>query len=425
MESFELIIMLIGIVLIAGVSLRVQGTMISLPMLYTLFGLFVGLFFKRYLSITYESPVVEVVATLTLLFVLASDASRIRLKSLITFNDLPFRLLIFGLPLTMIVGALVAAGMFKELGIWSAVILAIILTPTDASLGESVVEDESVPPRIRQALNVESGLNDGIALPFLILAVAMAVSEDIGLWSGGFLKLTASQIVFGALAGFVIGYLGTYYVVFGVKSRWMSDIYVKITWMALVLITFGVAELINGNGFIAAFVFGITSGNIISKRKGNELYEFVKVENTFLMLVTYIFFGMVMLAPVLLDVNIRIIVYALLSLTVVRMLPVAISLIGTKLTPYSFLFLGWFGPRGIASILYILTVMSNEKITGKETIFDVVMITVFMSVLLHGISAAPLSKRYGEYIAKLNKEGRAQVEMKEVPSIPSRKGVIT
>ena len=425
MESFELLIILIGIILVAGVSKRIQGTIISLPMLYTLFGLLAGLLFKEHIKITYESPIVEFIATITLLFILASDASRIRLKNLISFNDLPFRLLIIGLPLTIIVGSLVAAGMFRELGIWGAVVLAVILTPTDASLGESVVEDESVPARIRQALNVESGLNDGIALPFLMLAIALAVSEDVGLGSGGFLKLTGRQIIFGTLIGIVVGFLGAHFIARGVRSQWMSNVYAKITSLALVLITYGLAELFEGNGFIAAFVFGITLGNILSKKEGNELYQFARVENTFLMLVTYIFLGMVMLAPSLKNISWTIIIYAIISLTVVRMLPVAISMIGAKLKPASTLFMGWFGPRGIASILYVLTVMSNNKMIGKETIFNVVVATVFLSILLHGISAAPLSKKYGEYIMALDEKGLVKEEMRSIKEVPTRKGVET
>jgi len=425
MESYELLIILIGIILVAGVSRRIQGTIISLPMLYTLFGLLAGLLFKEQITITYESPIVETIATITLLFILASDASRIRFKDLISFNDLPFRLLIIGLPLTIITGALVAAGMLRELGTWGAVVLAVILTPTDASLGESVVEDERVPARIRQALNVESGLNDGIALPFLMLAIALAVSEDIGLGSGGFLKLTGNQIIFGTLVGIAVGFLGAHFIGRGVRSGWMSNVYAKITSLALVLITYGLAELFEGNGFIAAFVFGITLGNILSKEEGNELYQFARVENTFLMLVTYILFGMVMLAPALKYFNWSIIIYAIISLTVVRMLPVAISMIGTKLKPASTMFMGWFGPRGIASILYVLTVMSTERLNGKDIIFNVVILTVFLSILLHGISAAPLSKKYGEYIAALDRQGLANVEMREVEEVPTRKGLET
>ena len=422
MESIDLLTIVIGILLIAGISKRTRGTLISLPILYTLFGLFVGLVFSDLVRLSFDDPVVELIATLTLVMVLASDASRIKLKSLRSYHNLPLRLLGIGLPLTIALGAVLAAAIFGDLGIWGAVILAVILAPTDASLGESVVENPGVPGRIRQALNIESGLNDGIALPFLLLAISMGVSSEIGLGSGYFVRLTAAQIVFGILAGLVVGYLGARYIFWGLKSGWMSASFQKISWLALVLVTFGVAELIGGNGFIAAFVFGITSGNTISQEESDSLYHFAQVENTLLMLVTYIIFGMVMLAPALANFNLTILFYALLSLTVIRMLPVAISMIGTNLQPVTVLFLGWFGPRGIASILYVLTVMETENLVGKGTIYNIVMATVFISVIAHGISAAPLSDWYAKRVAALDKDGLADAETMPVSKMATRRG---
>ena len=413
---------LIGILLIAGVSKRLQGTIITLPMLYTLFGLVVGLGFTDRVNLSPDSPVVETIGTLTLVFVLATDASRIKLKHVIRYHDLPIRLLGIGLPLTIILGAILAVVLFGELGLWGAAILAVILAPTDASLGQSVVENPRVPIRIRQALNIESGLNDGIAMPFLLLFLALAVSREFGLGSGAFLLFTAKQILFGALAGLVVGYLGARYIFWGLKSDWMSSGFQKICWLALVLFTYGVAELIGGNGFIAAFVFGITAGNTMSEHEIDRLYNYAEVENTLLMLITYLIFGMVMLVPALKSFDPSTILYAVLSLTIVRMLPVAISLIGTKLRPITVLFMGWFGPRGIASILYVLIVMTEGDVAGQQTIYNVVMITVLFSVLAHGLSAAPLANWYGSRIAERDRKGHAGAESRPAPEMPTRVG---
>lgn len=423
MESIELLAILIGILLIAGVSKRLRGTIITLPMLYTLFGLFVGLLFAGLVTLSVDDPLVHLIAELTLVLVLATDASRIKLKSLFRFHSLPLRLLGIGLPLTIVLGAVVAFILFGQLGIWGAAILAVILAPTDASLGQSVVENPKVPVRIRQALNIESGLNDGIAMPFLILAVSLEVSSEFALGNGYFLRLVAVQIGFGLLVGVVMGYLGARYIHWGLKSGWMSSNFQKIGWLALVLLTYGLAEFIGGNGFIAAFVFGFTSGNTTSQEESDSLYKFAEVENTLFMLVTYIIFGMVLLVPALKGFNLTIALYALLSLTVVRLLPVAISLIGTRLQPVTMLFLGWFGPRGIASILYVLTIL-DEDLATKEIIFNVVMITVFVSVLAHGISAMPLANWYGNRVAELDEAGSAGAETKPVPVMPTRTGHI-
>ena len=421
MEAVELIIVVVGILLISGVSKRIRDTVVTLPMLYVLFGLGAALLFRDSFRLSYDSPVVEIFAELTLMLVLATDASRINLKTVRTSYTMPMRLLGIGLPLTMVLGAVTAAAMFGQLGIWEAAVLAVILAPTDASLGQSVVENPKVPVRIRQALNIESGLNDGFAMPFLILAISLAVSSETQVGTGYFLGLAVSQIVFGVLAGAVVGFLGACYIGWGRKSGWMSMGFEKINWLVLVLLTFGAAEVVGGNGFIAAFVFGITSGNVISAQQMKRVDDFAEVENTLLMLLTYMIFGMVMLIPALERMNVSIVFYAVLSLTVVRMLPVAISLIGVKMRPVTVLFLGWFGPRGIASILYVLTVLEVEELNGKETIITAAIITVFLSVMAHGISAAPLADWYGKHIAALDKYDAADAETVTVPEMPTRR----
>jgi NhaP-type Na+/H+ or K+/H+ antiporter len=412
--------LLVGLVLVAGVSKRIRNTAVTLPMLYVLFGLAAGALFSGYIELTFNDPVVGVVATLTLALVLATDASRIKIQRPFSNYTLPLRLLVIGLPLTIALGAVVAAALFGQLGIWEAAILAVILAPTDASLGQSVVSNKLVPTRIRQALNIESGLNDGIAMPFLILTVSVAVSTEQQLGSGIFLLIIARQIVFGLLAGLLIGFLGARYIRWGDDSGWMLRGFQKICWLALILIAYGSAVLIGGNGFIASFVFGIVSSRFMSVDEMQSLDDFAEIQNALLMLMTYILFGMVMLLPAFERIDLTIVIYALLSLTIVRMLPVAIGLLGTKLQPVSVLFMGWFGPRGIASILYVLTVVAAKDLVGRDTIYAVVMITIFMSVLAHGITAAPLSDWYGKHMAELDKKGAVEAEMKPVPEMPTR-----
>ena len=416
-------VLLIGLVLIAGVSRRIRNTAITLPMLYVLFGLAAGILFSENIELTFTDPSVEFVATLTLALVLATDASRIKLQRPLSNYTLPLRLLGIGLPLTIALGAVVADALYGEVGIWEAAVLAVILAPTDASLGQSVVSNKLVPARIRQALNIESGLNDGIAMPFLILALSVATSTGQHLGSGSFLLLAGREVVFGILAGLLIGFLGARYIQLGEKSGWMSGGFQKFSWLALIIFAYGTAVLIGGNGFIAAFVFGIVSGRLMGVRVMESIDDLAEIINGLLMLMTYMLFGMVMLLPAFERLNLNIVLYALLSLTIVRMLPVALSLLGTKLRPVSVLFVGWFGPRGIASILYVLTVFAAEDpedIIGQDTIYTVVMITIFMSVLAHGFTAAPLSNWYGKYIEGLDKEGAADSEMKPVPEMPTR-----
>jgi NhaP-type Na+/H+ or K+/H+ antiporter len=233
-------------------------------------------------------------------------------------------------------------------------------------------------------------------------------------------RFTLGQLVYGILAGALMGYLGARYIDLGVKSGWMSSRFEKICWLALVLLTYGVADRIGGNGFIAAFVFGIGSGNTLSHRDSGNLYDFSETENTLLMLVTYVLLGMVMLPPALKQIDVTVVVYALLSLTVVRMLPVAISMIGAKLRWESVLFLGWFGPRGIPSLLYLFMILRVEETAGQDISIHVAVVTVFFSVILHGLSAAPLSNWYAGRIAQYDTADLADPEKKAAPELPSR-----
>lgn len=420
MESIEIITILVGILLFASVSHRVRQTFITLPMLYTLFGVLVAIIFKDWLDLSYENPLVETITNLTFVMVLATDASRMRLKNTLRFHKLPLRLLLIALPLTIVFGTAAGAIMFKEVSFWIIAILAVTLTPTDDNLAERSVDNPSVPLRIRQALTIEGALGDGILMPFLILTVSIAISSEIGLGSGALVFYTLQHILLGALIGIAIGFLGARYIEWGKVSRWMSPQFQKIGWLAMIVLTYGIADQIGGNGYIAAFLFGLIFGNRVDQQENDAIYEYAEVGNSLFVLVTYIVFGMVMLSPALQQINLAVLVYALLSLTLVRMLPVAISMIGAKLKPASVLYMGWFGPRGIGSILYVFLILGVDQVAENDLIFTVVMTTIFLSVMLHGISAASLSKRYGAYITALKKQGLAAVETTSVPEMRER-----
>jgi NhaP-type Na+/H+ or K+/H+ antiporter len=389
-------------------------------MLYTFFGILLGGLVLDIIPLTPESNLVEVIAELTLVIVLATDASRIDLRGLFRDHNLPTRLLGVGLPLTMIFGTIAAVLIFTDLSFWEAAILGVILSPTDASLGQSVVSNLKVPVRIRQTLNIESGLNDGIAMPFLLLAIAIAESEVMFAKPAAFLISVLVQIGLGLAAGLVVGYLGTKFILWGQRSGWMSRNYQKISSLALILLVYGLAELIGGNGFIAAFCFGLTSSNVAGKEESEDLYEFAEREVTILMLLTFLLFGAVMLPPAIAALNPEIVLYAVLSLTLVRMVSVGFSMVGEKVRSITTLFVGWFGPRGIASILYIFIVLESESLPGLELIYSVVMITVLFSIYAHGITAAPAADRYGRRMSELDRAENAAPENQEVTEMPLR-----
>ena len=420
MESLGLLAIVLCILLAASISRRIQNTIITLPMLYTLFGILLGGLVLDIIPLTPESNIVELIAELTLVIVLATDASRIDLRSLFRDHNLPTRMLVIGLPLTMISGTIAAVLIFTDLSFWEAAVLGVVLAPTDASLGQSVVSNPKVPVRIRQTLNIESGLNDGIALPFLLLAIAMADSEALMHSPYEFLLSVLVQIALGIGAGVVVGYLGIKFVQWGKSSGWMSRNYQKISSLALILLAYGLAEIIGGNGFIAAFCFGLTSRFFAGKEETEDLYEYAEIEVTILLLLTFTLFGGVMLPPAIDVVNPEIVLYAVLSLTLVRVLSVAISMVGAKIRPVTNLFLGWFGPRGIASILYIFIVLEEQSLPGLDLIYAAAMITVLFSIVAHGITAAPVANRYGQRITDLDQQDKLEIENQEVSEMPLR-----
>ncbi|MGI9302223.1 MAG: cation:proton antiporter [Gammaproteobacteria bacterium] len=427
METFALAAIAFGILSFGLISGRAQTSIVTPPMVFVLYGLAIGPAGLSWASFDIDHSLVHLLAELTLVVILFTDASRIDVKLCYYEQDLPLRLLAIGMPLTIIAGAVVGVAVFAELGFWQAAVLAAILAPTDAALGQAVVSSPQVPPRIRQALNVESGLNDGIALPvILILLSIVGAGHGEGAQSVAFwIQFAGKQVILGPIAGLVVGYVGTKLLERAWNSGWMNEVFLKLSTLGLALLAFAVAELIGGNGFIAAFVAGLTMGNS-ARSICPRLYEFGEAEGQLLALLTFLIFGAVMVPEASHVFNVWILVYAVLSLTVVRMAPVAIALTGAGLKPVSVLFIGWFGPRGIASILFGLLVLEETGLPGSETIMAVVVTTVLISVFAHGVTAYPGTSYYAEKLNALKQKPRTEepemAEHRPVTEMPVRLG---
>lgn len=390
----------IGYGLISG---RAQRTIISAPMVFVAFGLLLGDSGLGLLSLDRGSPVIHILAELTLIIILFTDASRIDLKLLRREHTIPQRLLVFGLPLCIVAGTLVALLIFKTLNIWECLVLAAILAPTDAALGQAVVSSPLIPVRIRQALNVESGLNDGIALPVVLLAICLAAcahNESNGYW----IRFSSLQVTLGPLVGIAVGYLGGKLIEVAQRKNSMTHAFQDLAILSLGFAAFALAELAHGNGFISAFCAGLVLGNTV-RNKCDCLYEFSESEGQLMSLLVFMIFGAVMVPTALEHLTGSSILYAVLSLTLIRLIPVAISLIGTKVRPATQLFLGWFGPRGIASILFVLLVLEESELAAADQIFSVVVFTVLLSIVVHGMSAVPATKWYAARLEKKERDG--------------------
>ncbi|MBT8440799.1 MAG: cation:proton antiporter [Gammaproteobacteria bacterium] len=406
-----------GLLLYSLVSGRLQGTIVSAPLVFILFGWALGSGGFDLATVDIDHSAIHVVAELTLILVLFSDAARIDLARVRRDHRLPVRMLLIGLPLTIAAGALVAAWLFPEISPWEAALLAALLAPTDAALGQSVVSDEAVPIRIRQAINIESGLNDGIVLPAVLLLAALAGVESGAAEANDWIRFGLLQVTLGPLAGVVIGFLGARLLDTAVEKGWVNESFQGIGILSLAMFIFVVAELIGGNGFIAAFVGGMTFGNSI-RNPCTFLFEFMETEGQLLMLITFLIFGIALLPDGIAHVTPSVVFYAALSLTVIRMIPIMISLLGERMQLPTQLFLGWFGPRGLASILFVLLILDESELPHREELLSVTVVTVALSALLHGITAAPLSKYYGRLVARM---GECE-ETEPACEIPLRSG---
>jgi len=404
----------------AMVSGRLEGTVLTAPLLFAAFGFLAGTGGLGLLNVDLGHSGIHVIAELTLIIVLFSDAARIDLNLVRRDHNLPARMLLVGLPLAIAAGTIVATVMFPMFSIWEAALLAALLAPTDAALGQAVVSAKAVPIRIRQSINIESGLNDGIALPAVLLFAALAGAAQSGNEAGDWLRFGLMQVTLGPLAGVIIGYVGARVIDSAVERGWVTPAFQGIGILSLSVLAYVLAELIGGNGFISAFVAGIVFGNSI-RHPCTFLFEFMESEGQLLVLITFLVFGAALLPEGLAHLDVRFVIYGVLSLTAIRMIPIALGLLGTGLRWPTYLFLGWFGPRGLASILFVLLILEEAEIPHREEILAITLVTVALSVILHGISAAPLAAAYGRRAERMGECEESQA----VSDMPLREGPMT
>jgi NhaP-type Na+/H+ or K+/H+ antiporter len=385
--------MILGYGLFSKIS---EKSMISAPMVFATVGFLVYLFAGKAFNEGIEAPWVKIIAEITLALVLFLDASTLNLKALMKDKRLPMRLLFRGLPLTMVLGILIAIPLFPGENIWLIALMALILSPTDAALGLAVVTSEIVPLKIRQTINVESGLNDGIALPPILVCVAVLSGAAAGESGFSYWGLfTLKQFVYGPIIGGLVGWIGGRLVEAASKRGWMNSTFQRLASLCIAILAFSFAEMVHGNGFIAAFFAGMLLGTTTEEVR-DRIHEFGEAESQALILFIFFLLGMILVPFSIPYWDIAVVFYALLSLTVIRMVPVAISLIGANLSWGTVWFIAWFGPRGIASVLYLLMVLIDIGVAGHERMFSVITLTVLLSVFAHGITAVPFSKLYSK-----------------------------
>lgn len=419
MELIGLTVIVAAYFAFALVSGKLEHTPVTAPMVFIGLGFLLGPGGLDLADVNPGHGFLHVVAEITLVILLFTDAARIKLMQVLSDHNLPLRMLIIGLPLSIAVGTWLGTAMFPEFTLWEAALLAALLAPTDAALGQAVVSNPAVPVRIRQAINIESGLNDGIALPAVLLFAALASAAHGGADAGEWITFGLKQVTLGPLVGVGLGFVGARLLDRAALRHTASEPYQGMAILALAGLCYLAAEAIGGNGFIAAFIGGMTFGNTI-KHECSFLFEFMETEGQLLMLITFLVFGVALLPEAFVELEPAYVLYAVLALTVTRMVPVLLSLLGSGVRMPTTLFLGWFGPRGLASILFVLLILDEAEIPHSEEILSITVLTVGLSTLLHGMTAAPFARLYGRMIARV---GECE-EMKPVVDMPLRSGMM-
>ena len=410
------LVVLVSVIFVFGLfSRRLEGTILTAPLVFVMAGIILGPVGLGIVEFKLDGHTVLLVGEIALVFLLFTDAARINLSSLRQNEGLPLRLLGIGTPLTIALGTATAALLLTDLTLWEAAIVGTVLAPTDAALGQAVVSNPRVPVRVRQALNVEAGLNDGLSTPFLALFLTLAVAEEELQPASYWLRFALEQIGFGVLVGIGVGLAGGWLVGWASKRRWMTDSFQRLALLALALIAWALADQVGGNGFIAAFVGGLAVGPTV-ERVGEQLIPFTEADGQLLNLSVFFIFG-VLVIGLIRPLSWEVVLYVLLSLTLIRMLPVALSLIGTHLRIISVLFMGWFGPRGLASIvLGLIVVAEAPQLAGRDELELVVALTILLSVLLHGVTASPLSAVYARRVEGMTADAPEKRGAVEVPT---------
>ncbi len=389
--------LLVAVMVYSLFARRIERSVVTLPMVFTAAGWALGAGGAQMVDMETGMEIVHVAAEVTLVLVLFNDASRVRLGRLARNAAIPARMLLIGMPLTLLFGTTIAALASPTVPLAAALLVAAILTPTDAALGQAFAGNAHVPERVRQAVNVESGLNDGLALPIVMIAAVLA--SGAGAYGpaadapGEALRSALMPIVLGPAVGIGVGFIAARLADWAVAGRHTTQVFEDIFALCVAFATFLIAGEVGGNGFIAAFVAGAVYGN--AKRSASDhALEFMEGQGQLLTMFAFVVFGVALVPEGLAHASWTTLLVAVAFLTVVRVVPIWISLLGTGLPPLEKLCLGWFGPRGLASVLFSLMVLDTYDVPGIEEILACVVLTVLLSIVLHGLSAAPLTQRF-------------------------------
>ena len=392
--QIAILVVMICVVFYAFFAKRLASTIVTAPMLFLGLGYVISL--SGFMASANAEALLHIVAETALIILLFADASQTDFTALKKKHVWPQRMLLIGLPLAIVLGTAVSSLLFPSWSIFAVALVASILAPTDAALGQAVVSNTDVPIRERRTLVVESGLNDGLALP-VILFFACTLATMEGEHQGNFLIFTAQQLILGPAVGALFGWLGGKALVWAQARKFSESEYQGIAAIAVAIAAYVAASMVDGNGFIAAFCAGLAFGSTVKERV-KHVVEFVESEGQILVWASFLLIGIVLLPTALHHLNLPILGLICLSLFVIRPLAIWVSLMGSDAKPLTRLFFGWFGPRGLATALFALLIVGDINDAYSELVLVIAINAVWISALLHGVSAASGAAWYAKHV---------------------------
>jgi NhaP-type Na+/H+ or K+/H+ antiporter len=373
----------------ALVSKQVNRSYVAPALIFMLLGMALGPFGLHLLEAGPGTEGYTILAQLALTVILFNQAANLNFNQIRVHGPVALRLLIIGIPLTVVLGALTAVVLLPVLPWWEAVCLAAAVAPTEVALIEALLEDPRIPERVRHALSVESGFYDGFALAILLTALALASQQadhsDVN-WVWQIFSTEFMSLIVGA----VVGVVGGVVVAWSRRRDWMSDIWGQLAALALAFVCFAVGERMEASGFVAAFTGGLAFSFVTKRRAVSPLSSQVcDATAQLLELLVFAMFGAFAVIDGWRRADWRVVLFAVLALFAVRIIAVLISLVRIDLPVSSKLFIGWFGPRGIGTVVLGLLVVDRGEIQQADLIGTAVVVTVTLSLALHSLTAGP------------------------------------
>jgi sodium/hydrogen antiporter len=395
----------LAVLIYVTVAQKTTHWLISAPVFFTAVGAVARLAIG---SSTTQAHAVQSLAEVTLALVLFHDAALVRPRAIEGDVRFTSRLLMIGLPLTIALGFTVARLMYPQADVWLILLLAAAITPTDAALGAATVTNPAVPARVRRVLNVESGLNDGLTTPVVLFALAASAQVNSSASTEALRAL--GSLAIGVLVGLAVGVGAAYVLNRAVAAGLAQASLVPVAIIVLPLLAYYGAELAHGNGFVAAFVSGTAFGAAFKAQLPEKIdpltahpLQLTEWVSDLLTYAVWAVFGALVAYRAADFFNWKSVAFALIALTLLRMLPVAVSLLGSGFKWPTTVFIGWFGPRGLATVIFAL--ISTDELgltdTNRFAVAGMIM-TVLLSVVLHGATSGPGAATYGRWAKEHN-----------------------